>query len=109
LGGYVLVGTAVPGLLPWLPGRAFSLKGACAGLLAWLLLWALGPYTRAIDLAAWLILLCVMASFMGLNFTGASTYTSLSGVKKETRLAVPVMVAGLLAALGLWIRACGIF
>jgi hypothetical protein len=109
LGGYVLVGAAVPGLLPWLPGRAFSLKGACAGLLAWLLLWALGPYTRAIDLAAWLILLCVMASFMGLNFTGASTYTSLSGVKKETRLAVPVMVAGLLAALGLWIRACGIF
>jgi hypothetical protein len=109
LGGYVLVGAAVPGLLPWLPGRAFSLKGAWAGLLAWLLLWALGPYTRAIDLAAWLILLCVMASFMGLNFTGASTYTSLSGVKKETRLAVPMMVAGLLAALGLWIRACGIF
>jgi hypothetical protein len=109
LGGYVLVGAAVPGLLPWLPGRAFSLKGACVGLLAWLLLWALGPYTRAIDLTAWLILLCVMASFMGLNFTGASTYTSLSGVKKETRLAVPMMAAGLLAALGLWIRACGIF
>ncbi len=109
LGGYVLVGTAVPGLLPWLPGRAFSLKGACAGLLVWLLLWALGPYTRAIDLAAWLILLCVMASFMGLNFTGASTYTSPSGVKKEAQIAVPVMVGGLLAALGLWIRARGTF
>jgi len=72
------------------------------------LLWALGPYTRAIDLAAWLILLCVMASFMGLNFTGASTYTSLSGVKKETRIAIPMMAAGLLTALCLWIRACGI-
>jgi hypothetical protein len=108
LGGYIFVGIAVPGLLPWLPGRAFSIKGVFAGLMAWLLLWALGPYTRAIDLAAWLILLCVMASFMALNFTGASTYTSLSGVKKETRIAVPVMAAGLLTALCLWIRACGI-
>ena len=108
LGGYLLVGTAVPGLLPWLPGRAFSIKGAFAGLLAWLVLWVLGLYERAIDLAAWLILLCVMASFMGLNFTGASTYTSLSGVKKETRIAIPVMAAGLIAALGCWVRACGI-
>lgn len=108
LGGYVFVGIAVPGLLPWLPGRAFSIKGAFAGFLAWLVLWALGPYTRGIDLAAWLILLCVMASFLGLNFTGASTYTSLSGVKKETRLAVPVLVVGLLAAFSLWIRACDI-
>jgi hypothetical protein len=108
LGGYVFVGIAVPGLLPWLPGRAFSIKGLSAGLLAWLLLWALGPYTRAIDLAAWLILLCVMASFMALHFTGASTYTSLSGVKKETRIAVPITAAGLLTAVGLWIRACGI-
>ncbi len=108
LGGYIFVGIAVPGLLPWLPGRAFSVKGASAGLLAWLVLWATGPYTRVIDLAAWLILLCVMASFLGLNFTGASTYTSLSGVKKETRIAIPVLAAGLIAALGLWIRACGI-
>jgi hypothetical protein len=108
LGGYLFTGMAVPGLLPWLPGRAFSVKGVFAGLLAWLLLRAWGPYTRALDLAAWLILLCVMASFLGLNFTGASTYTSLSGVKKETRIAAPLLIAGLLAALGLWLRACGI-
>jgi len=109
LGGYLFVGTAVPSLLPWLPGRAFSVKGASAGVLAWLLLWAAGPYARPIDLAAWLILFCAVASFMGLNFTGASTYTSLSGVKKETRVAVPVIIVGLLVSLGLWIRACGIF
>jgi hypothetical protein len=109
LAGYLLAGIAVPGLLPWLPGRAFSLKGTFAGLLVWLLLWALGLYTRVVDLAAWLILLGAVASFMGLNFTGASTYTSVSGVKKETRVAVPLIVVGLLAALGLWLRACGVF
>lgn len=108
VGGYVLAGLAVPALLPWLPGRAFSIKGAAGGVLAWLLLWTLGIYTRAIDLAAWLLLLCAMASFMGLNYTGASTYTSLSGVKKETRIGAPLMAAGVLIALGLWIHACGI-
>jgi hypothetical protein len=109
LGGYTFIGIAVPGLLPWLPGRAFSIKGVFTGLLAWLLLWALGSYDRPIDLVAWLVLLCVMASFMAMNFTGASTYTSLSGVKRETRMAVPVIALGLLAAFGLWMRACGVF
>jgi hypothetical protein len=66
----------------------------------------MGPYTRDIDLVAWLILLGVMGSYMGLNFTGASTYTSLSGVKKETRIAIPVMIVGLLAAVCLWVWAC---
>jgi len=108
LGGYLFAGIAVPALLPWLPGRAFSIKGASGGLLALLLLWVSGVYSRGIDLVAWLLLLCAMASFMGLNYTGASTYTSLSGVKKETRIGVPVMAAGLLAALGVWIHACNI-
>lgn len=109
LGAYLCVGTVVPALLPWLPGRAFGLKGLFGGLLVWLALWSLGVYTRAVDLAAWLLLVCTMASFMGLNYTGASTYTSLSGVKKETRLGIPLMAAGLLGAIGLWVYACGVF
>jgi hypothetical protein len=32
------------------------------------------------------------SSFLAMNFTGASTYTSLAGVKKEMRVAVPVQV-----------------
>jgi len=36
---------------------------------------------------------------LALNFTGASTYTSLSGVRKEIRWAAPVQIA--FAALGL--------
>jgi len=108
LGGFLFAGIAIPALLPWLPGRAFGIKGAAGGLLAWLLLWALSIYSRPIDLIAWLLLLGSMASFVGLNFTGASTYTSLSGVKKETRWGVPVMAAGLLAGFGVWLYACKI-
>ncbi len=106
--GYLFVSVMVPAGLPWLPGRAFSVKGASAGLLGWATLWATGLYGRTTELIAWLMLLMVMGAFMGLNFTGASTYTSLSGVKKETRLAVPIMIAGVLLSLGLWTWACGI-
>jgi acetyl-CoA decarbonylase/synthase complex subunit gamma len=106
---YLFVSVMVPAGLPWWPGRAFSIKGACAGFFAWALLWAAGLYGRVSELTAWLALFMVMGSFMGLNFTGASTYTSLSGVKKETRLAVPAMVTGLLVSMGLWSRACGIW
>jgi acetyl-CoA decarbonylase/synthase complex subunit gamma len=37
-----------------------------------------------------------------MNFTGASTYTSLSGVKKEMRWALPLEIAGGMIGLGLW-------
>jgi len=106
--GYLFVSAMVPAVLPWLPGRAFSVKGAVAGCLAWGVLWASRLYTQPGDLVAWLLLLAAMGSFMGLNFTGASTYTSLSGVKKETRVAVPCLVGGVVLSVGLWAWACGI-
>jgi hypothetical protein len=33
------------------------------------------------------------SSFLAMNFTGASTFTSLAGVKKEMRIAVPMQIA----------------
>ena len=55
---------------------------------------------------AWLLLIPAIASFLGMEFTGASTYTSLSGVKKEMRLAVPLQVAAGICGLFLlvWAR-----
>ena len=38
-----------------------------------------------------------------MNFTGASPYTSLSGVKKEMRWALPLQVGAGVLGLGLWI------
>ena len=42
-----------------------------------------------------------MASFAVMNFTGASTYTSLSGVLREMRFAVPAQIAAAVAGFGL--------
>jgi acetyl-CoA decarbonylase/synthase complex subunit gamma len=38
-----------------------------------------------------------------MNFTGASTYTSLSGVRKEMRWALPMEIGAGIVGLGLWL------
>ncbi|MBL7179798.1 MAG: acetyl-CoA synthase subunit gamma [Desulfobacterales bacterium] len=105
----LLFGTVLtPILLPWLPGRAFSLKGLNLGLLAAIVL----AISRNVDVAsgcglleiiAWLFLVPAVTAFLAMNFTGASTYTSLSGVKKEMRWAVPMQIGAVVVGLGLWL------
>jgi acetyl-CoA decarbonylase/synthase complex subunit gamma len=40
-----------------------------------------------------------------MNFTGGSTYTSLSGVKKEMRWALPLQIAAIAVGIVTWIGA----
>jgi acetyl-CoA decarbonylase/synthase complex subunit gamma len=90
-----------PLLLPYLPGRAFTSKGIAVGLpLAMVLLYAWGPDLRSwrniLFGGAWLLLIPALSAYLAMNFTGASTYTSLSGVKREMRWALPLEIgAGL--------------
>ncbi len=98
-----IVGTVLtPILLPWVPGRAFALKGAITGMAAALLLLAIG-YLSGLDGIAWLLLITATSSFLAMNFTGSSTYTSLSGVKKEMRIAVPVQIGASVIGIVLWV------
>ena len=99
-----------PLLLPWLPGRAFSVKGLVIGLIGA----AVVVISRAGDLAswpgrleglAWFFIIPAITAYLAMNFTGSSTYTSLSGVKKEMRWAVPLEIGAGLAGLGLWLSA----
>ncbi len=102
--GAVVLG---PIMLPWLPGRAFALKGFWLGLaiVAALIFYA-GPLPGKLDnwpsLIAWLLMIPAAASFLVMNFTGASTYTSLSGVMREMRIALPMQLICLLVGVGLW-------
>ena len=88
-------------LLPWLPGRAFSAKGLMTGLALWLLCWLLLPWSLA-EALAWMLIVGAVSAFLALNYTGASVITSLSGVKKEMRLAMPAIIAA--AAVGIILR-----
>ena len=106
IGGCVLP----PALLPWLPGRAFAAKGAVVGfvLAGATLFLGLAPHSATltgVELAAWMLLVPATTAFIAMNFTGASTYTSLSGVRREMRFAVPAQVAATVIGLILWVAA----
>ena len=95
--GAVLAGAVItPVLLPYIPGRAFALKGWIAGLCVTAgSLWRskrFAPGSRLLS-AGQMLLFPAIASFFAMNFTGASTYTSPSGVKQEMKKALP-FIAG---------------
>ena len=56
-----------------------------------------------LETVSWIFLIPVVSSFLAMNFTGASTYTSLSGVKKEMRIAVPLQIIAAVLGIGMWI------
>jgi acetyl-CoA decarbonylase/synthase complex subunit gamma len=104
----ILAGAVLaPLLLPWLPGRAFSIKGLSLGILSALILivFRWGDWitkTGRVEIMGWLLLIPAISAYLAMNFTGASTYTSLSGVKKEMRWALPLEIAGGIIGLGFW-------
>lgn len=95
-----------PLLLPWLPGRSFSMKGLLPGIsgaaVFLLLLWHGQTGKQAFEIYAWLPLILVVSTYLAMNFTGCSTFTSLSGVNKEMRWAVPFQISGAVCGLALW-------
>jgi acetyl-CoA decarbonylase/synthase complex subunit gamma len=90
-----------PLLLPWLPGRSFAVKGAFAGLLWSGLFYGLagGAGWHGAVTAAFFLALPALSAFYTLNFTGCSTYTSRSGVKKEMHIALPAIGGALIVTL----------
>lgn len=95
-----------PLLLPWLPGRSFSIKGLLPGVAGAILFFAIqgdnGTRNGTFQVYAWLLLIPVLSTYLAMNFTGSSTFTSLSGVKKEMRWAVPLQIAGAVFGCVLW-------
>jgi hypothetical protein len=99
---YALLGAVFTGaflapvLLPWIPGRAFSFKGFLLGLL-----WAIGvnlingfpmPQYGWLKAITYILVLPSLSAYFSMNFTGSSTYTSVSGVDKEMRIGLPMMM-----------------
>jgi hypothetical protein len=102
-----------PILLPWLPTHNFSTKGFFLGFLA-ALPFAISAFFRHPVWAWWhqvgqalefLLAMPAVTAFLALNFTGSSTFTSRSGVKKEMFTYIPGMAwtfgIGILLAVGL--------
>jgi hypothetical protein len=96
----VLAGVVLfPLLLPWLPTREFSTKGFILGALvavpsAWRVFSRMPArplWLRGTPALAYLLSLPAVTAFLALNFTGATTFTSRTGVKQEIYRYVPWM------------------
>jgi hypothetical protein len=101
----LLAGTVlVPILLPWIPGRAFSLKGGLVGAVAVGGTLALMPAESVVGSVQLFLLGTVAASYFAMQFTGATTFTSPSGVEWEMRRALPFQMGAIVVATvpGLW-------
>jgi hypothetical protein len=86
----VLVGTVItPVLLPFIPGRAFAFKGGLLGLI-----WAAFAVWGFNICYSYLLILPSISAYLAMNFTGASTYTSPSGVLKEMKISLPFIIGG---------------
>jgi hypothetical protein len=103
--GALLMGALItPVLLPWIPGRAFSLKGAQLGLLwALLISFTLASGWSGASIIALFLITPAIAAYFAMNFTGCSTFTSLSGVQKEMRIAVPMIILSIVSGGVAWL------
>jgi hypothetical protein len=88
---------AFPSLLPWLPTSNFSLKGFALGgavaiPFAVYALFGEGGWIQNIGWATFYMLtMPPVTAFLALNFTGSTTFTSVSGVKREIAEYTPIM------------------
>ncbi len=86
----------VPALLPVLPTRSFAIKGLIIGLTTPVIALLFCGYFPIfanvyIIIFSW-ILYPIISSYIGLQFTGASTFTNMSGVKKELKIGLPIYI-----------------
>ena len=88
-----------PILLPWLPTRDFSTKGFLLGFLV-ALPFALLVFQHGAGLTWWLrtasaltqlLIWPAVTAFVALNFTGSTTFTSRTGVRREIFAYAPIM------------------
>lgn len=91
-----------PLALPFLPFRSFALKGWFAGMaltIAALMAGKGHKQTGAVFIALSCIFFPLVSSYVALQFTGSSTYTGMTGVRKEMKYAMPVYIAGAVISL----------
>ncbi len=96
-----------PALLPWLPGRPFALKGVLTGfmtILAVLLPLGWGQISL-LDFAALTAWSMLLSSYLTMNFTGSTPFTSPTGVEQEMRQFLPWQAIGVVLVLVSWVAA----
>jgi hypothetical protein len=103
----VLAGAViVPILLPWLPSRQFYIKGIVTGLAGGIFtILCLSANITWLESVTLLLLTMSVSSYAAMNFTGATPFTSPSGVEKEMRQGIPIQAVAVVIAVIAWVTA----
>ncbi len=85
-----------PAFLPVIPSPSFAIKGWLVGIVV-MFLSQLTPIchiaSTSLTIMAYLFF-PLLTSYIALQFTGSTTFTGISGVRKELKFAIPVYIAG---------------
>ncbi len=84
-----------PMLLPFVPFRSFAVKGWIVGLALTALAasgFGLVGGNQPLLLAATYLFFPALSSYIALQFTGSTTFTGMSGVKKELKIGIPLYI-----------------
>lgn len=94
----VLAGALVtPVLLPFVPFRSFAVKGWITGMLCVFLSMNFVPVAgqpNGVLLFFTYLFFPLASSYIALQFTGSTTFTGMSGVRKELKVSIPLYISG---------------
>lgn len=94
----VLAGALVtPVLLPFVPFRSFAVKGWITGMLCVFLSANFIPasgHPNTVLLLFTYLFFPLASSYIALQFTGSTTFTGMSGVKRELKISIPLYISG---------------
>jgi hypothetical protein len=86
--------------------RQFYIKGILAGLVAGIfVILILGAKITRLESLTLILLTTAVSSYAAMNFTGATPFTSPSGVEKEMRQAIPLQIIAVAVAMVIWVAA----
>ncbi len=99
----VLAGAFItPLLLPIVPHRSFAVKGWLVGLISVIFSFVvIRPIylSNMVLLAVTFLFFPMASSYIALQFTGSTTFTGMSGVKKELKISIPLYIVSVAVSL----------
>jgi len=103
--GIISGAVITPTLLPYIPFKEFAAKGILCGVVfaTLLFLWMSSSIYGVAAFISLFLFVVAISSYLSMNFTGATPFTSPSGVEKEMKRFIPVQLIALVISTGLWI------
>jgi hypothetical protein len=106
--GILITGLVLfPILLPWIPTRDFTTKGFLLGGVAVIMIYSLPSYLMngivgwalVLETLTHMLIMTPVVAYLALNFTGSTTFTSRTGVKREIFKYIPILAVMIISGI----------